>query len=61
MVTDLKCKCKDIFGEFMDKEMEQYVRKLYMHDRIMPMTLSIETSYKHVCLSKMLFEGQKDV
>ena len=51
----------DIVGEFTDEEMVQYVHKHYMHDVIMPMTLSIETSYKHVCLSKMLFEGQKDV
>ena len=46
MVTDLKCKCKDIFGEFMDKEMEQYVHKLYIHDETMLMTLSIDTPYK---------------
>ena len=30
--------------------MEQYVRKIYMHDKIMPMTLSIETPYK-ACVS----------
>ena len=60
MVTDLKCKCKDIFGEFMDKEMEQYVRKLYMHDRIMSMKRELKHHLRHVCLLKMLKEGKDD-
>ena len=33
-------------GEFIDEEMEQCVHMLYMHDRIMPMTFSIETPFK---------------
>ena len=41
----LKGKKEYVIGKFMDEEMEQYVHKLYMRDGIMPMTLSIETTY----------------
>ena len=55
----LKGRKKDIIGEVTNfEEIEQYVSKLYMHDTIMPITLSIETPYKawarHVCLVKIL-------
>ena len=39
--------------------MEQYVRKLYMHDMIMPMTLSIETPYKACVSIKDVNRGAK--
>ena len=29
---------EDIIGEFIDEEMEHYLRKLYIHDGIMPIT-----------------------
>ena len=39
--------------------MEQYVRKIYMHDRIVPMTLRIETPYKACVSIKDVNRGAK--
>ena len=41
----LKGKKEDIIGRFVNKEMEQYLHKLYMQYEIMPMTLSMETPF----------------
>ena len=35
--TKLEGKKEDIIGEFTNDEMEQYVWKLYMYDKVMPM------------------------
>ena len=36
-MRQIKGKKEDIIGEFTNDEMEQYVWKLYMYDKVMPM------------------------
>ena len=55
----LKRKKEYIIGKFTNEEIEQYVSKLYMHDTIMPITLSIETPYKACVSIEVVNQGVK--
>ena len=47
---------EDIIGEFINEEIEEYVLR---PDRIMPMTLSIETPYKACVSIEVVNQGVK--